>query len=462
MRNLVLLTGWPTLILGSIFLLYKSYRFHKDVNKVVFGKLVLIMTAGWLTTMYSLGIVATVAMFLDLNVGLSVVLPVFILWAITMIIITVIILKWSKEAVIINQFYQDIERKYQSIFELSPEAILLLDTAGIILGANDRLQEWLGFRTRDMMAKNIITLPFLSEEGKAKIMKDFSDRLLGKIPSPYEVELVNKKGQRMFGRVVAATLKDDKGNIIRNLTMISDVSDKVKLEKLRDDLMDMAAHDLKTPLANITGMSKMILDDNNAGIKEEQRGFIERILTSSKKLNNLVMNLIQVNNIDESGLFLDKRSFPIDQLEESLSWLKTFASQKEKELTFNIAKDLKLEADQDILVRVIENLVSNAIKHTAEKSGKIDLKIEKQGNNIYFEVKDNGEGIPKEYQKKIFDKFFKVEDQAYKTKLDTGLGLAFCKIAVEAHAGSINVESEEGKGSRFYFTIPEKASKVNF
>ncbi|NQU18001.1 MAG: PAS domain S-box protein [Candidatus Saganbacteria bacterium] len=461
-RTFILSTGWPVLVIGSFFLLYKSIRFYKDVNKVIFGKLVIIMTAGWLFTMYCLGIAATVAMYLDLVIGITVVLPIFAAWAITMVILTVIILKWSKEAVVINHFYQDIERKYQSIFELSPEAILLLDTSGMIMATNDRLQEWLGHRTRDMLGKNIITLPFLSEDSKAKIMKNFSERLLGKTGPPYEIEFTNKKGQIMFGRVIAASLKDKDGNIIRNLTMISDVSEKVKLEKLRDDLMDMAVHDLKTPLTNIIGMSKMVLDDKETSMNQEQKGFLENILTSSKRLSNLVMDLIQVNNIEDSGLFLDRKPVSLAEIALGLSWLKTSALKRKIQIETNIQEEITLEADKDILLRVIENLISNAIKHTPQENSRIILNIQKKDSQILFEIIDNGEGIPQEYQKRIFDKFFKVEDQAYKTKLDTGLGLAFCKIAVEAHGGKIAVESEEGKGSRFYFNIPEKAPSINF
>ncbi|OGC04841.1 hypothetical protein A2276_02620 [candidate division WOR-1 bacterium RIFOXYA12_FULL_43_27] len=456
-RNFILLTGWPILIAGSLFLLWKAFKFHKDVNKVVFGKLVIIMTAGWLSTMYCLGIVATVAMFLDLNIGVFVVLPVFVIWAISMVIITGIILIWSKEAVVINQFYQDVERKYQSIFELSPEAILLLDTSGMILATNDRLQEWLGYKTRDMLAKNIITLPFLTEESKGKIMKNFSERLLGKESPPYEIEFVNKKGERMFGRVIAATLKDEKGNIIRNLTMISDVTEKLRLENLRDDLVHMAVHDLKTPLANIIGTSELLLDEKSPLPPEEKKSLTENILTSSKKLINLIMDLIQVNNIDAAGLFLDKKPFALNEIIPGLSWLSTSAAKNKIRLTINIPPELTLEADRDILVRIIENLVSNSIKHTQKAVGKIAVSAEAKNGQVLFEVKDNGDGIPKEYQDKIFNKFFKSAEQAGRTKLDTGLGLAFCKLAIEAHGGKINVESDEGKGSKFYFTIPQKA-----
>ncbi len=423
-RNLILLSGWPALVIGSIFLLYKAIQFYHDVNRVVFGKLVIIMTAGWLFTMYSLGIVATVAMYLNVKIGVYVVLPIFITWATTMVILTAINLSWSKEAITINNFYQDIERKYQSIFDFSPEAILLLDTTGIILASNDRLQEWLGFKTKDIVGKNIVILPFLTEDSKANIMKNFAERLLGKEAPSYQVELVNKKGARMYGQVVAATVRDSKGDIIRNLTMISDVTERVKLEKLRDDLTHMIIHDLKNPIISITGSVRLIMQDIASLINQQQKSLLQNVLTSCKKLSNLIMDLLQIKSIEDDKLQLNKSTFQVSELLENIMWTKDLALQKNIAMDFDAEKSISLEADKEIILRILENLISNAVKHTPPK-GKIDVRISEKGKQVKFEVVDSGRGIPKQYQPMIFDKFFKVEDQEEATWLDTGLGLTF-------------------------------------
>ncbi|OGC25342.1 hypothetical protein A2291_02940 [candidate division WOR-1 bacterium RIFOXYB2_FULL_42_35] len=459
-RNLILLTGWPVLIIGSIFLTYKAFQFYNSVNRVVFGKLVMIMTGGWLLTMYSLGIVATVAMYANIQSGVYVVLPIFIVWATTMVILTVIDLSWQKEAVTINEFYQDIERKYQSIFEFSPEAILLLDTTGIILASNDRLQEWLDFKTKDIVGKNIVVLPFLTEESKANIMKNFAERLMGKDSASYQVEFFNKQGGRMFGQVVAATVRDKAGNIIRNLTMISDVTERVKLEKLRDDLTHMIAHDLKNPIVSISSSTSLLIEDIGQQISGQQKSLLNNILITCKKLSNLIMDLLQIKNVEDNKLTLKKEKFNPQELVAGLTWIKDLASQKELNLEINASADLWLEADKDLIGRTIENLLSNAIKHTPPK-GQITLNIKEESGQLLFEVIDNGQGIPKQYIPMVFDKFFKVEDQNQGSWLDTGLGLTFCKLAVEAHGGKIGVESEPTKGARFFFTIPQQAG-VNF
>jgi signal transduction histidine kinase len=112
-------------------------------------------------------------------------------------------------------------------------------------------------------------------------------------------------------------------------------------------------------------------------------------------------------------------------------------------------------ADKDLILRVIQNLLGNALKFTSS-DGWIHLDIQPDGNRVCVKVRDNGPGIPVEYQERIFEKFGQVEARAHRQKFSTGLGLTFCKLAVEAHGGSIGVESEIGKGSTFWFVLPKE------
>ncbi|MBI5701400.1 HAMP domain-containing histidine kinase [Candidatus Saganbacteria bacterium] len=233
----------------------------------------------------------------------------------------------------------------------------------------------------------------------------------------------------------------------------SDRQKIVDLEKLRDDLTNMIVHDLKNPLSGIVSANELLLDKNIGPLNDNQRLCVENALAGAKKLMNLIMDILDVKKMEENRLEIKKVTFKLKEIKDSLSWINAGAKKDKKEITFNFDQDLTVDADKDLIIRVIENLLSNAIKHTPA-NGKISLNIKKQNNNILFKVIDSGEGIPKEFLPRVFDKFFKVERQQLKTKIDTGLGLAFCKMAVEAHGGKIGVESELGKGSRFYFTLP--------
>ena len=452
-RFFILITGWPTLIIGTIFLFYRAFKFYVEVNKVVFGKLVLIMTSGWLFTMYCLGFASTLAMFLDVRIGVYVVIPIFITWAISMVLIFIVIANWSKEAITINEFHQDIERKYQVIFDLSPEAILLLDATGIILASNDRLQDWLGFDTKEMIGKNIINLPFINDESKAEIMKNFSQGLLGKKGSAYIIELQNKAGEKKYAQAIARTLRDEQGNIVRNLTMMSDVSDRVKLEKTRDELTHMIIHDIKNPLFGIAATIDLFLAQQLGTLSSEQKQSLEAMQIGYKEISNLITNLVLVKNIEQQQLVLNKAMFYVNDLLKTIDWIPRYAQNQKVDYEKELGSDIALEADLQIIARIVENLLLNAIKHTPA-GGKVSLKVSKQGKQIHFEVSDTGEGIPAEFHHKVFDKFFKVSGQKHKNVLDSGLGLTFCKLAVEAHGGEIKVESQVGQGSKFSFTLP--------
>ncbi|MFA6170711.1 MAG: PAS domain-containing sensor histidine kinase [Candidatus Margulisiibacteriota bacterium] len=453
MRLIILAIGWPCLIVGSLYFLFSSYQFYLNVHKSIFGKLELLMTFGWLLTMYCLGIIATLAMYLDVRIGVEYVFPIFMVWAASMLMIYASIRQWTKEAATINEFYQDIERKYQSIFEISPEAILLTDTNGIVLSANNRLQDWLGYKTDEILGKNLILLPFLTEESKAAMMKNFSQRLLGKVSPSYDITFVNRNGAIMNGRVVDTTMKDEKGLPIRNLTMISDVSERIKLEKLQDDLTHMIIHDLKNPLTGIQGSADLLLTGQVGPVNDGQKKLVQIVSSSAKKLFNLIMDILDIKKMEDNKLELAKTTFSAQELVKNLVWIISLGQQQEKEVVFNQIGELSITADQNLVTRVLENLLSNSIKHTPQ-GGKINLQIKKDGNQVLFEVIDSGEGIPAESLGRVFDKFFKVTDQTMKTKIDTGLGLTFCKLAVEAHGGKIGVESTVGKGSRFYFSLP--------
>jgi two-component system, NtrC family, sensor histidine kinase KinB len=452
-RMFILALGWPVLILGSVFIFTLVYRFFQAVKGVIFGRLTMIMVTGWIITMYCLGIVATVAMFLDVKVGVTVVFPVFIIWALSMAAVFVVVQQWLKQASTINEFYQDIERKYQLIFDVSPEAIVLLDATGTILSANERLHEWLDYRTEDIVGRHIVSLPFITEESKGQIMKNFSQRLLGGAALPYEIEFFNKKGDHKFGRMLETSLKDSNGKIIRNVSMISDITDRVNLEKLRDDLTHMIVHDLKNPLTGITASVDLFLSGTLGTLSEDQTKFLKTIQISSKKLTNLIMDILDVRKLEENKIDLKIVTFPVEDLVRNVDWVNDSAKKDNKKVEINTEKDLLVKGDANILTRVVENLLSNAIKHTPA-SGEIKLNIKKSNHDILVEVVDTGEGIPAKYLDHVFERFFKVEDQTMKTKLDTGLGLTFCKMAIEAHGGKIGVESAVGKGSRFYFTLP--------
>jgi len=233
-----------------------------------------------------------------------------------------------------------------------------------------------------------------------------------------------------------------------------------ELENLRDQLTHMIVHDMRNLLAGISS-SLQLLKDHGEGISD---GIYARqlsaVLLSVNTLTTMANNLLDISKMEARQMKLNLTEFnPHDLMVEAME--KMEAVRELRDIRFDASQHVKhVSADYDILLRVVINLLDNAIKFTAA-DGAIAMGVEPKEDGVLFSVRDNGPGIPVAYQEKIFEKFGQVEIRQSARKYSTGLGLAFCKLAVEAHHGKIWVESEAGAGSTFIFEIPGGGSTVD-
>ncbi|MBI4547018.1 MAG: HAMP domain-containing histidine kinase [Ignavibacteriae bacterium] len=229
----------------------------------------------------------------------------------------------------------------------------------------------------------------------------------------------------------------------------------MKLEKLKDDLSHMIIHDLKSPLG-IMLLTLDILKNNNKPARDKTH-LAQQAVKSGKDMQRMIQNLLDISKMEEGKLVLHRSLTHFDQLiRETITEMRDSGLLEQRTLVINNkVSGLHVMIDPDLIHRVLLNLFSNAIKHT-RVNGRIEIHVESEpsANELLVEVVDNGGGIPPEYHKKIFEQFEQVNIKDQRT--GSGLGLAFCKMAVEAHGGRIWVESEEGKGSAFIFSIPLK------
>jgi signal transduction histidine kinase len=176
-------------------------------------------------------------------------------------------------------------------------------------------------------------------------------------------------------------------------------------------------------------------------------------MRSTRQLSRMVESLLDIQRLEEGQAVLDRRPTSVHNLLASAAELvQPLASESQQRLRFSIAEDLpNVKIDPDMIQRVITNLMENAVKYTP-KGGDITLGAVLDSSLVRFSVADSGPGIPKHMQRQIFDKFSRVKHND--VPRGAGLGLAFCRLAVEAHGGSIWVESEPEQGSIFFFTLP--------
>ena len=226
----------------------------------------------------------------------------------------------------------------------------------------------------------------------------------------------------------------------------------LRLQGLKEDLTNMVVHDLKGPLSEIQANLEMM---SYEPLSELQAEFVEGARLGTNDLLRMITNLLDISRLEEHRLVLDLTPFDaareIDLTRDRFGPLARLTS-----LTINtrVPQDLPLvTGDVGLFERILNNLVSNALDYTPEQ-GQVEITAGYNGEDFHFEIRDTGIGVPEDMRERIFEKFS--QGKSGRPRTSTGLGLAFCRMAVEAHGGRIWVESTKGQGSCFKFTLPHR------
>jgi len=233
--------------------------------------------------------------------------------------------------------------------------------------------------------------------------------------------------------------------------------DLVRMEEFKENLMRMVVHDLKNPLAGIMGNLQLLQMKGAGQDPAHVLEIVGRTEESAKHLMGMILNILDVARLEEGKLVLRRKPVhPPEMMEACLRQVAGWAARSEVKLVSASTGPVPdLTADPELLLRVLGNLVSNALKHTPP-GGCVEVGAAGQGDTVRFWIRDSGEGIPPDLLPRIFDKFVVGPGEGRKSlgAYDTGLGLTFCKMVVEAHGGRICVESQPGEGSTFSFALP--------
>ena len=226
---------------------------------------------------------------------------------------------------------------------------------------------------------------------------------------------------------------------------------------MRDDLMKMIVHDLKSPLTSVIGAMEMLVDGDFGPLTDDQRRALVDTESRAQDLLSLIEDLLEVARLEESRLALHLEPLrPASLLQEVAREWEIRVQQERARLALEVHDDAKsVDADQALIKRVFSNLIQNALTHSA-RAVTVTLSARAEGAGTLFTVADDGVGIPPEYHDIIFRKFEQVKTPHIPRVRSSGLGLAFCKLVVEAHGGRIWVKSgPERQGSAFHFWLPD-------
>lgn len=222
-------------------------------------------------------------------------------------------------------------------------------------------------------------------------------------------------------------------------------------EKLQSALLNSISHDLRTPLASITGSLTALLDNDSSLDDTTRKELLETAFEEAERLNRLVGNLLDMTRMEAGALKIDRKPCELrDVLGASLEQLKEKIGFRD--IRIDIPKDFpEVSLDFSFMMKVFFNLIDNALKYSPLDTP-IDIKAAVFKDKVKIEIKDHGIGIPKEDLKRIFDKFYRVERP--QQIMGTGLGLSICKGIIEAHGGEITAQNNPDRGATFIITIP--------
>lgn len=346
------------------------------------------------------------------------------------------------------------ERRYESLFNESTDPIVVLDLEGKILNLNQRMVEMLGRPREQLYDADICDVLGTGREECCAAVRRIREGQSLKVETSLEVPVPHDEQIHSLEITMA---KINYGGREAIQWVGHDISERVALEQMREDLTHMIVHDLRNPLGSMTSSLQLI---HNAFIERDQTLPLMKLLSiamrSGQKLYRLIDSLLDLGRMEAGETELNKTWVrPESLVHEAVEQVHPLALSRNQTFTVQLAPDLpKVLADGILILRVLTNLMDNAIKFTSF-GGEITVGTELIEGEVLFFVTDTGLGIPPESRQRVFDRFARLES-ADGVK-GTGIGLAFCKLAVEAHGGRIWVESEVGYGATFYFTLPLEA-----
>jgi signal transduction histidine kinase len=262
-----------------------------------------------------------------------------------------------------------------------------------------------------------------------------------------------------FLRAHTAPVRNDIGEIMGSVTVIQDISHLKELDKMKSEFIAMVTHELRAPIAAVEQQLTVILNKMAGEVTVKQEQLLTRAKERTRGLLNLIKDLLDLSKIEAGKMVQYKEPLSLQEvIQRVVDLMRTEAEAKKIDLQFSAPSEIPLiSADRNSMEGIFTNLISNAIKYTPE-GRRVWITLSEEGGFVKAAVSDTGIGIKKEDLPRIFDKFYRVKTTETRQIIGTGLGLSIVKSIVDAHLGSISVESEEGGGATFTVLFPKEST----
>ena len=353
-----------------------------------------------------------------------------------------------------NQTLASVNHRFEAVLNAANDGIAMLDTDGCFVLVNRRFGELLGTRAPLLLHHTL-------EEARPLLIEKLSHRLAVLAPTETravaeEIIALDEPDRRFLQFYTAPVAGVDGSEVIGRIIALRDVTRERELDKMKTDFISVVSHELRTPLTSIKGYTDLLLSGAAGDNSEIQAEFLGIIQLSTTRLSNLINDILDISRI-ESGTLKIKHE-PIDYrhlVADTLRLMKAAADAKDVSMDAALPETIPpVRGDADKVTQVLTNLVSNAIKYTPE-GGWVKVSLEVTGDtSVTTCVADSGIGVAPEDQPKLFQKFFRADNSSTREAGGTGLGLVIAKTLIELMGGTIWLESEPNRGSKFYFTLP--------
>lgn len=379
-----------------------------------------------------------------------------------------------------------VERRFRELLEAAPDAIIEVDRDGRIALLNRVTEKMFGYTREELLGRNVdLLIPVDLRTAHAKHRSDYWERPQTRsMGSGLKLEAERRDGTRFPVEISLSPVKFEDGfrvtAIIRDISERKEADDRlravqeeytrhlsdanVKLEernlqveranRLKSEFLASMSHELRTPLHTIIGFSELLAEQLEGPLNDKQKRFVGHIHKDSMHLLELINDILDLSKIEAGRLELRRETFDAAAVtREAVSSIRAHAEAKSIVVQIQVKEPMTLYADRMRFKQILLNLLSNAVKFTPE-GGNVRVEGALRGEDAEFSVVDTGVGIAKQDQESVFDKFYQVGNTTKGVREGTGLGLAITQHLVEEHGGSIRVDSQPGRGSRFTFTIP--------
>lgn len=353
-----------------------------------------------------------------------------------------------------EQKLRESEERYRLLFEHATDLVTVVDTKGKYVFVSPSHLQMLGYVPEELIGKNVFTL--LHQDDIARAKKEFAKGLQGKIGHAV-VRFKHKNGTWRTLESTGSSILDELRRPTMVIVMSHDITERIRMEKRKDEFISIASHELKTPLTSIKVFAQLMQRHNQEKKDMKMLMYLAKMEQQIDKLNKLIQDLLDISKIQAGKMLFQMEIISLkDIVREIVDMMQTTTITHK--LVIDGTSTALVQGDRDRLGQVLVNFISNALKYSP-KAKRIIIHIREEKNRVIVGVEDFGIGIPREHLERVFERFYRVEGKSEKTFPGFGIGLYIASGIIKRHKGDVWVESKERKGSTFSFSLPIVAPK---